>query len=188
MLSFVSNAQCINIKQDSCWVDIGYGIYFSGGSNEPSNGKALMLGFNVQQNKLAYKLRFMSNKEFDYIGPSPKEHFSSLGLMMGKIVEGKKSQTHLSAGIGFTSGTIRGTAIEGIFPYNTDYNEKKFFAPSLPLEIEYIRKCTSKTGYAITYFADLNAKRPYYGFALKVLIGRLKHKPIVVESTEPIAQ
>ncbi len=186
--SIASNGQSINLKQDSCWLDVGYGIYFSGGNSEPSSGTGIMLGFNVQQNSIAYKLRFISSKEFDYIGPNPKEHFSSLGLMIGKVIKGQKWQTHISGGLGFTSGHKRGDIVNPTVEVGGDYQEKSFFAPSIPLEIEYIRKCTTKTGYSLSYFADLNSQRPYFGFAIKVLIGRLRQKTFKIETTEQVAE
>ncbi|MGJ3235856.1 hypothetical protein [Marivirga sp.] len=100
--------------------------------------------------------------------------------MLGKGVSTDRINLIFSAGLGITTGIIRGDlkgvhSSGGFISFRNEEFEKIYvFTPIIPLEFDRLFKATKFFGLNFTLFADLNLKRPYLGWAVKLSIGKLR--------------
>jgi hypothetical protein len=177
LYSFTSYGQKSDSTKFDLWVDAGIGAY---GASSESGGFSPILGINLYHQETLYRIRYTHAYEFNLLGPSPSENLYSYGALLGKGVSTDKINLIFSAGLGITTGIIRGDLKEvhsggGIISFRNEEFEKVYvFTPSIPLEVDMLFKATKFFGLNFTLFADFNLKRPYLGWAVKLSIGKLK--------------
>ncbi len=177
LVSFSAYSQKNDSTSFDLWADVGIGAY---GASSKSNGFSPMIGLNVYFQKILYRIRYTHAYEFDLFGPTPSENLYSYGALIGKGLSNDKINVTFSAGLGITTGVIRGDFKEarssgGLLSFrNEEYEIVNVFTPSIPLEIDMLLKFTKFFGAGFTIFADLTLKRPYLGWAIKLSIGKLR--------------
>lgn len=175
--SFNSFAQKNDSTSFVLWADVGIGSY---GAGPESTGFSPMLGINLYHKQILYRIRYTHAYEFELFGPTPSENLYSFGALVGKGFSNDKINFIFSAGLGITTGVIRGEFKEaqssgGLLSFRNEVFEKvNVFTPSIPLEIDMLLKFTKFFGAGFTVFADLNFRRPYLGWTIKLGIGKLK--------------
>jgi len=164
-------------------VDIGVGTHDLV-DNKYSGGITFLFGADIFKNDIFLRLGAKINEEITLFGPNPAENYNSFDIQVGKEwLLGTRDEFGIndfgfkvSSGMGITTGQIRGVFLysSGGFFGSSTYSSRSFVVPSIPINIELIFKPSKVAGIGIMFFADLNNIRPYYGFAGKLSMGRLK--------------
>lgn len=171
------NGQAIDFKNDTYWIEGGWGIY---NSLDDTDGLAFRLAANVNRNDVIYKARFLRLEEYNLFGPVPSESYTSPGLMIGKIFIDKYGYMSLSGGIGLTVGVERGEYLytPGCSGWlclsSSHYEKKRFVTPSMPMEVDFMFIFSRYGGIGITFYGDFSLKHSNYGLAFKVGLGKLR--------------
>lgn len=173
---YIGHCQVAVVKESKFWIDAGPGAYNSG----HTSGFTLYLGANLVFDSTQYKLRTLLHDEFLLFGPSPSEKYYSVGALIGKGIYTRFIQIQVSAGLGVTGGITRGDLLYtepiggGWFDFSDRrrFEEKRFFTPSIPIEIDLLITPFKFVGVGFSLFGELNPKRPLYGAALKLGIGK----------------
>ena len=169
--------QIIDIKRDKYWIDGGFGNYYSTGKTD---GFTRNLCVNMIIDSTIYKIRLNNYQEFQLWGIDPVEQFNSLGILIGKGYSSKYIQLYFSAGFGIIDGVKRGKLLytdigQSWFSFNADHYEKdRFSTLSIPIEVDLLLKPIKYVGVGVSFYCDLNYKRPMYGIIFKFAIGKLR--------------
>ena len=181
--SYIMYGQQPDDKTMKYWFDAGVGSYIcksSGGVNWNTS-----INF-INKKSLFFKARYLNLQEFSLEGPNPSEYFSSGGIMIGKVFLKKYGHCAFLCGIGETGGMKRGkffyessdttnNIIDIMGDLRVRHYEKNYFnSISIPLEVELQFKPIKYVGIGISFFGDLNLKRPMCGFLFKIGLGKLR--------------
>ncbi|ADY52488.1 hypothetical protein Pedsa_1935 [Pseudopedobacter saltans DSM 12145] len=171
-----TSGQFINFKTDKYWADIGLGSF---NTFKYSNGIHENIGINLLKKRVLYKIQFQYDDEFKIMSPiSPQENLYAFNILIGKqLILEDMLFLQLTTGIGAISGELRGENIlekkSGLFA-PTIYNKEKIITPSLPLETELIFTPIKYAKIGFSIFGNINTKRPFYGFAIKAGLGKVR--------------
>lgn len=173
-----AHSQLINFKTDCYWIDIGAGIV---NTFKYSGGLHADIGINFVKNKNIYKAEYQYNEEFELFPKKlPVEYLHSINFLIGKQLSlDNFTYLQFAAGLGVIWGTIRGnTVIEerkgGFSSIRYYYNTKRPISPSIPIETELVFKPIKYAQIGVSLFGNINIKRPFYGFAVKAGIGKVR--------------
>lgn len=176
---FVANngfGQVVDFKTDRYWLEAGLATY---NSTQNSGGISLNINASFNRDEMLYKLRFFNHQELSIFGPRPSENLYEVGGLIGKLYTDKFFQFHASAGLGAIMGKTRGeqqlssTAKQSWISLKS-YETEKIFTPSIPLNIDVNFKPIKYFMIGFGLYANLNSKRPLYGFALTGGLGKVR--------------
>lgn len=170
-LGLTGHSQVDDPKDHKLWLDAGVGLF----GNGKAGGLDLNFGLNLILNKTQFKLSTKLLEELDLFGPKPSEKYSSVGILAGRGFSGKYAHAIFSGGIGITWGSMRGDLSASQPPgWAGPYYKKELFSSvSIPLEIDLMFKPFKFLGVGFSIFGDLNFKRSYFGYGVKIGIGKL---------------
>ena len=173
--SYIMYGQQPDDKNIKYWFDAGIGNYICKSSGGVNWNTSINL---INKESLFFKARYLNLQEFSLEGPNPSEYFSSGGIMIGKVFLKKYGHCAFLCGIGETGGMKRGKFFyeipNTIIGDGRLYEKVYFNAISIPLEIELQYKPIKYLGIGISFFGDLNLKRPMCGFLFKIGLGKLR--------------
>ncbi|MFD1631557.1 hypothetical protein [Pseudopedobacter beijingensis] len=166
----------VNFKTDKYWLNIGIGSFntfkYSGGLHES-------IDINLVQKNTLYKVQYQYNDELKILSSKlPIENLHSFNILMGKqFVSNDDLYIRLAGGLGVFTGNLRGERIlkktTGWFSQTT-YDDEKITTLSIPLEAELALVPIKYAQLALNVFGNVNLKRPLYGLAIKVGVGKIK--------------
>jgi hypothetical protein len=171
-------SQLLEKEDDKFWGEVGVGMYNTdGGYDKYASDFCVKL---LKKNTL-YTFRVNGIWEPTLFNSNVTDNFSGMGLLIGTVMSDDYVQVAISGGLGYISGVMRGKLLytdppNGFFDITDGrhFEKVEFFAPSIPLQIDFLLKPSSHFGFGVSLFADLNFKRTIKGITFKIGLGEFR--------------
>lgn len=151
---------------NNTWLNLGIG-----GSTHGLTGQ---ISLSVQNGIHLITLRYVSNTEFNIMGPTPSESVWDISILYGRSWESRLAMASISGGLGLVGGIRRGDYIRSNGWFSSTYQKCPFSTVGFPVDIQLFWLPFRFLGFGIQGFANLNSEESFYGFVLGLQVGRLR--------------